>query len=68
MTIQEQNALFPNNVELRLQKALGRKVENTDAQKDLDGKLEADDLALQHQKYLINGVIAKFKDRNTTYS
>ena len=68
MSVQEQNALFPNNVELRLQKALGKKVEMTEAQKNLDGKLEADDLALQHQKYLINGVINKFKSNKTTFS
>ena len=46
MTVQEQNALFPNNVDLRLKKALGKKIVDTDAQKDLDGKLEQDDLAL----------------------
>ena len=66
MTVQEQNALFPNNVDLRLKKALGKKVVDTDAQKDLDGKLEQDDLALQHQKYLINGVLSKFRSKNTT--
>ena len=45
MSIQEQNALFPNNVELRLAKVLG-KVVQTEAQKNLDDRLETDDLAL----------------------
>ena len=69
MSLQQQNALFPNNIELRLKKELGKvTLDKTEAEKNLEVKLEEDEQALQHQKYLISGVINKYGNKKHTAS
>ena len=43
-------------------------LDKTEAEKNLDAKLEEDEQALQHQKYLISGVINKYSNSKHTAS
>ena len=43
-------------------------LDKTEAEKNLEAKLEEDEQALQHQKYLISGVINKYGNKKHTAS
>ena len=61
MSIERQNELFPNNVEHRLKQKLQKQyadvAKTSSRDKSLDLKLDDDRKALNHQKYLLEGVM-----------
>ena len=68
-SIERQNELFPNNIEFKMQQKLTtHRAPKVEEEKNLDQKLEADNAALQHQRYLIDGVIKTFTAKKLNYS